>query len=420
MKTPVFLITSQTDSTYAISGTYYFACASGVRDGSTETTEANVQITYRTAGVLSHLLLQVITNTITATSTLVTRVNGANGNQSVSVGASQTGTFRDTAKQDVIAVGDEVNYQLTAGGTGTAITLRNISTHFTSSDGAVMHWYTGSSSGVAITADSTSYYNVVQGPFNITTTVEADSQIKFFQNGTWKNLFVYISANTRSTATTFTARKGASNTSLTLSVTASTTGIFEDSSNTVGVVYGEYLNYITTTSTGGGSITVQHVSSEFVGDAEFPCILAASTTTTFSLGTVAQNPLGGIPFAGGGGANSYIVSVGKYVFKNVWIKVTANTGTGTNGWTALGSYYYESTTGENDLPMVSITNGATGEFENTSTRGTSFSPDLIYISNRAPGSGNISYKAITLTAFNPASTKINQLRPRAFAPGLAR
>ena len=92
-------------SNAAASTTLYLVCGVGARVAST--TEAGAQVTYRSAGTLSLLYFRVYENS-RGSSTFGTRVNGVNGNQSVSIGASTTGEFEDTVNTDSIVAGDEV------------------------------------------------------------------------------------------------------------------------------------------------------------------------------------------------------------------------------------------------------------------------------------------------------------------------
>lgn len=74
-------------------------------------------------GRLKGLGINVLTNTVSASSTLRTRINGANGAQSLSIGSTATGFFEDSSNSDTIAAGDNANLQLVTGATGTAMTV---------------------------------------------------------------------------------------------------------------------------------------------------------------------------------------------------------------------------------------------------------------------------------------------------------
>ena len=100
-------------------------------------TEANTLMTVKSAGTLSRLAFGVITNTVSATSTVKTRKNSANGSQSVSVTAGATGAFEDTTNSDTVADGDTIGLQIAAGAGGTQLILGGTSLRFVPSSGAI-------------------------------------------------------------------------------------------------------------------------------------------------------------------------------------------------------------------------------------------------------------------------------------------
>ena len=96
--------------------TLYCVCGNG--HAVMREVEAQTQVTYRTAGILSNLWVRVSLNLILdGASTIRVRKNGANGNQVVSFAASTTGTAEDTTNTDSVAAGDELNYSVVIGGT---------------------------------------------------------------------------------------------------------------------------------------------------------------------------------------------------------------------------------------------------------------------------------------------------------------
>jgi hypothetical protein len=96
------------------SGTVY-----GMAGGSGDwiATESIAQYTVRFALHAFGMYAYVTNNTINNTTTFKMRKNGANGNQSVSIGASATGTFTDTIDTDDFAYGDKTSYGYTPSGT---------------------------------------------------------------------------------------------------------------------------------------------------------------------------------------------------------------------------------------------------------------------------------------------------------------
>lgn len=91
------------------------------------TTETSARMEVNVATTFSDLKIQVLSNSTTASSTLNFRINGANGNQSVSVSAGSTGIFTDAVNTDVVStVTNEVNYRF-ANGSAHALSVKNMS-----------------------------------------------------------------------------------------------------------------------------------------------------------------------------------------------------------------------------------------------------------------------------------------------------
>jgi hypothetical protein len=91
------------------------------------TTEANAKIKTRESYTLSGMTIFTSTNGITAGSTLRLRINGAPGNQVVTIPASTASVISDTTHTDVLTATDEIDFELQSGATGTSMTVRNIS-----------------------------------------------------------------------------------------------------------------------------------------------------------------------------------------------------------------------------------------------------------------------------------------------------
>ena len=87
--------------------------------------EADTKLKLRERCTLSDLLIYVPINTVTAASTYRTRINGANGNQIITIPASATGYFVSTGS-DIVNADDDVNLQLITGATGTSMTIRQV------------------------------------------------------------------------------------------------------------------------------------------------------------------------------------------------------------------------------------------------------------------------------------------------------
>lgn len=97
-------------------GTQYFPVVGSL--AITTSVEASQQLSPQFAHSASNMETFVVANNLPS-ATLSFRKNGANGNQSISIGSLATGYFEDTVNSDVLTSTDSVNYQLITGGTST-------------------------------------------------------------------------------------------------------------------------------------------------------------------------------------------------------------------------------------------------------------------------------------------------------------
>ena len=109
------------DLTIGPNVTEYYTLAGGLMEGVTN--ESQAQMKLRTPLTLSNLTVFARANTITDTSTVRLRKNGANANLSVTIGSGATGFITDTTNTDVIGPDDLVCLQVTTGATGTTLTI---------------------------------------------------------------------------------------------------------------------------------------------------------------------------------------------------------------------------------------------------------------------------------------------------------
>ena len=212
--------------------TLYCVCGNG--HAVMREVEAQTQVTYRTAGILSNLWVRVSLNLILdGASTIRVRKNGANGNQVVSFAASTTGTAEDTTNTDSVAAGDELNYSVVIGGTTGNFFPRLLNILFAaSSDTVIRHTAMGINS--LVVASTTVY------------------------------IPLYIYSNARTTTTTFRSRVNGANGNLAVSVGSTQTGIFEDTANSDTLAANDDVNYSVTTGTGTEAIYWTVVSTELL------------------------------------------------------------------------------------------------------------------------------------------------------------
>jgi hypothetical protein len=84
------------------------------------------------SGVLSNLQVRVKTNTRTEDCVVTTRINNANGNQSVTITAGVTGLFEDTTNTDTIDGDDQVGFLLTSVAASGTILVSRVGTMLSS------------------------------------------------------------------------------------------------------------------------------------------------------------------------------------------------------------------------------------------------------------------------------------------------
>lgn len=232
------------------SGATYFQPIAGERGDA----EARTQYTFRVAATLSNFRIVVGANTFTTNgSTARVRIGGQNGNQVISIPAGTTGALEDTTNTDAIAVGQLVNYTLVAGtqaGKSLQLSSASIKSAATGRQTAC------ASGGTATLAYGQTVYLTLEGHSQSFATTEANVQCLTRLAFVAKNFFVNVPTNSVNNGSTFRTRKnGNTNGNLTVSVPASTTGVFEDTTNSDSILVTDSYNY--QVITGGTSGTMQ-------------------------------------------------------------------------------------------------------------------------------------------------------------------
>lgn len=108
-----------------------------------DTTESRNQYKMAYGGQLSLLTVYVGSNGVSASTTVRTRINTANGAQSVSIGAGATGQFQDGSNTENVAVDDLVDIQVVAGAGGTTIVPQTTGLKFLISSSFQAAWARG-------------------------------------------------------------------------------------------------------------------------------------------------------------------------------------------------------------------------------------------------------------------------------------
>lgn len=278
------------NNTYAQNTTFYMVFATNGRVNA-PTTEAFAQRTVRTAGTYSHLYSRVITNSIAATSTFRSRKNTANGNMSLSVGSTATGEFEDASNTDAVVATDLLALQLVTGASGSnTLTGTLHGAIFAATTNTSLSYFNPGQA--ASGASTTWYYKPTGGVQTAATTETGTQQLKAKTAGTIKNYDVNVSTNGRGTATTFGTRKNGAAGNLSVSVTGSGTGHFEDTANSDAIAVGDLFNRFETNGTGAGNC-VSMIYADFETTDSSAQLTVASNSQTYAVSVTRYEPLEG-------------------------------------------------------------------------------------------------------------------------------
>jgi hypothetical protein len=218
--------------------------------GSSSSVESYAFYTIRTSTTLDKFRVYVSSNTCDANNIFYTRINGVNGNLTVTVIAGTTGEFADTVNSDSIAVGDNLNFISSGSGAGSGYT--EVIQIRSNSAGRQLICTGGPEKTLAF-SDTDCRLNV-EGYLGIGSATISKSICQ--TNFTAKNSLVNVTANTLDGASTLTVRKNDSDTTIVATIPLGTTGIFEDTANTVDFVSTDYICYKVACSGTAGTMKI--------------------------------------------------------------------------------------------------------------------------------------------------------------------
>lgn len=205
-----------------------------------------------------------ITNTI-----FRVRINSANGNSIITVGAGSSGFFEDASNTDSIAAGDDVNSSVVTSTGGGAIVIDGVWAFLEQASANFLCWHMSSLNSIApsFSTNSARFYNSLSGGIGVAySTTEADKQVTNRCSGSFRRLFVNVNSNTRVSDCTASFRKNGADGNQSITIGAGATGFLEDASNSDAVVSGDLINYSLLTGAGGGSISIIQFGSTYDGN----------------------------------------------------------------------------------------------------------------------------------------------------------
>ncbi len=209
----------------------------------TQSTESRAQIKYEGAGTLSLMSFNVITNSTTIT--MENRIGGVTGNLTASSGASTTGIFQDSTHSDSVSAGNLVCCRFYVAASFPTASVQQYVYRFDGTSNALQQIVSANANNSA-GASTTNFFPMIGCDSNSGGTFQSTDQ-QYFRTEmrvavTGSNYQAQIITNTSTNATTATLRVSGSDVTQTVSITGSTTGLFEDVTHTDSIGSSDYLS----------------------------------------------------------------------------------------------------------------------------------------------------------------------------------
>lgn len=335
--------------------TVYIAPVSGDVENN-RTNEATRKLNMLVAGRIEGLYFRIPSSG--GVFVIKTRINGADGNLAITTPASTSGHFYDVSGSfDTVAVNDDVAYSLTlSSGDGWPIGIGCI---FNTTAGGALSMFGAETGGsVGITTTGTKYMPM-SGVLYLQSS-ESDCKIRTKVNGTWKGMAMYNGYNIRTAATVFKSRINGADGNQACNVPASSTGWFQDTSNSDTVSEDDELAHAVTASSGSGDLYWDLISSQFVSDDDaYTMIVAKGDGENLNYNSTYYFKLGG-------NANNFSTwHVIKHILPGVVVDPCLAIASNSidNGVSTFEVYNYDGDFSGKYIPIV-VPAGSTGIFEN--------------------------------------------------------
>ncbi|MBA7608870.1 hypothetical protein ES703_16054 [subsurface metagenome] len=319
-------------------------------------TEAWAQMVARDSYTLSKLYVRVKSNSINTTVAVRSRKNGAYGNQIISVPSSTTGVFTDTVNTDSLVDGDLFCTESYAPNvTGDQTIVFTIFSYILSTLANTTP-ILGACGKATLYAGYTQYLTIVGYALSIIAAPEWKAYYKFRVAATLSNLRVYVSANAITNDSTIRTRIDAANGNQTLTILASTTGAFEDATNTDNIAVGQNVNCQFVGGEDITSLTLTYIEMKSNSDGR-QVAAAASHIIPFNPGLTRYVAIEGHPdYLSVGEAGVQATARSSFTAKNAYFNILQNSLDGT-------SIYKLRKNGGDSTLSVSIPAGTTGQLE---------------------------------------------------------
>ncbi len=231
-----------------------------VNEGHSSLTTEISSVEIRHPATWTDLRFTVQDNSIGATSTVASRINGADGNQTLNILSKATGDFGPSAGEDSLSIGDHINYRLSVASAGGVKTMG-------------MGWWTSNlyhpryfslfmTGYETVNINASVFYSTV-GRTTYTLPDEIPRYIRFNIPGNNYKVdqgTVQVSANSTNTAQSFRSRVNGANGNISITIAAGTTGYFRDTTNSEILDNTDDLNWKFDWAGGTGALTIQNAS----------------------------------------------------------------------------------------------------------------------------------------------------------------
>lgn len=224
-------------------------------------------------------------------------------------------------------------------------------------------------------------------------TTEDYQKTKIYSSETFEKARIYIFANTKSTTFNVRLRINGANGNNNIAVTSSTTGWFEDTSNTDSVVSGDFVNFLLDDNGGTGSINPFHIAIDAVGSLNYTRLLsnvADTSGTSFSTASTTNyiRPLGVHTRSATETDIDRCLIATAATAKNMFVYIATNARTTTTTWR------FRINAADGNI-NIGVTSTATGWFEDTSNTDTlSAADNITYSFTTGTGTGSFTYSMV--------------------------
>jgi len=311
-------------------------------------TANDLRTRFRTSGTIKKIIVHCYDNTRNGDAVLILVKNGSDTSLTTTIPSSTTGTF--SYEEDVsVTAGDYLLVKSTQAGSSGTTNISGYSFVFENDDGVTI--YAGEEFQ---TYGNDTIYTCLDTPVRSANIPDLPMRVA----GTGKNMGINVRSNGRSTTSTFRSYKNGANGNLAVSVTASTTGYLEDTSNSDSVDIGDKYSIVYVPGSGSNSINATPKLEYVTDSSKYQCFIHESSQRNMNT-TNGQVRFTGYGFIQGMPTERFanVLPVGAKA-TDLYAHITENDSN-------TGSITVVNGATDTDL-AISISSGATGVFSNTS------------------------------------------------------